>query len=333
MEVTRSFFEFCATVQTPDGYLLHKYNPDTSLGSSWHPWSRNGEPQLPIQEDETALVLYALWHHFKKNQDFEFLQEMWVRFAKRAAQFLHDFREEEANLPLASYDPWEEHRGIFTYTTACTIAGLQAASHIAHVLGHHKHSERYQMAADAMKQGMVFHLYDDELKRFLKRIERKDGATVSRDATPDASLCFVWKLGILPVDDPRVISTMQQLREQLTVHTPIGGLARYPNDVYHAVTAPSKEIPGNPWVITTLWNAQWMIARAQTVEELETARDVLKWVCKHASYTGILAEQINPFSGEHLSVAPLTWSHATYVETVLQYLQREHDLKNPSPTP
>ena len=32
------FFHFCADVITPDGYLLHKYNPDESLASSWHPW-------------------------------------------------------------------------------------------------------------------------------------------------------------------------------------------------------------------------------------------------------------------------------------------------------
>ena len=39
---------------------MHKYRPDKSLGSSWHPWVRNGKPELPIQEDETALVIYAL---------------------------------------------------------------------------------------------------------------------------------------------------------------------------------------------------------------------------------------------------------------------------------
>jgi len=326
MEVTRRFFEFCTAVQTPDGYLLHKYNPDFSVGSSWHPWYRDGKPQLPIQEDETALILVALWHHFEKIQDFEFLQHMWVNFVKSAAQFLHDFREEETDLPLMSYDPWEEYRGVFTYNTACTIAGLTAASHIAHILGHYRHSERYQTTADMMKQAMIFHLYDEEAGRFIKWIERSHGKTTMRDTTPDASLCFIWKLGVLPPSDPRIVSTMEQLKEQLTVHTPIGGLARYTNDVYHSVTAPSKEVPGNPWVITTLWGAQWDIARAQSLEDLEPAQEALKWTCRHASSAGILAEQVNPYSGEHLSVAPLIWSHATYVETVLQFLRKEREL-------
>lgn len=45
---------------------MHKYNPDSSVGSSWHPWvDGQGKKQLAIQEDETALVLYTLWHHHK----------------------------------------------------------------------------------------------------------------------------------------------------------------------------------------------------------------------------------------------------------------------------
>jgi len=327
MEVTRRFFEFCADVQSPDGYLLHKYNPDKSLGSSWHPWYRDGEPQLPIQEDETALVLYALWKHFEKVQDFEFMQRMYELFVKKAAGFLTEFREAKSGLPLESYDPWVEHRGVFTYTTACTIAGLRAAAQIANILGHHRHSEQFETAADQMRQAMLFHLFDEETGRFVKFIKRKDGKTIHVDKTPDASICIVWKLGVLAPQDMRMASTMEQLKEQLTVHTNVGGLARYTNDNYHAVVKPSKEVPGNPWIITTLWNAQWHIALAQKQEDLKPAYDALAWTKKYASPTGILAEQLNPLTGAHLSVAPLTWSHATYVETVLMLLEKEKELK------
>ncbi|NLG07185.1 glycoside hydrolase family 15 protein [Candidatus Peribacteria bacterium] len=326
LEVTRRFFEFCADVQSPDGYLLHKYNPDKSLGSSWHPWYSDGEPQLPIQEDETALVVHALWQHFQKIQDFEFLQRMYENFVRGAATFLAEFREEATGLPLASYDPWEEHRGVFTYTTACTIAGLRAAAQIANILGHHRHSEQYQTAADEMRQAMLFHLFDEETGRFVKFIRRKDGKTVHRDTTPDASLCIIWKLGILTPYDLRITSTMEQLNQHLKVHTNIGGWARYTNDYYHAVVAPTREIPGNPWIITTLWNAQWHIELAKNKEDLQTAYDALLWTQKYAGTTGILAEQLNPLTGAPLSVAPLTWSHATYVETVLMLLKKEKEL-------
>ena len=328
-EVTQKFFKFCCQVQMPDGYLLHKYNPDGSVGSSWHPWYGKGEAQLPIQEDETALVIYAIAKHFERTQDFEFLQDMYERFVKKAAKFLCDFREEATGLPLASYDPWEEHRGIFTYTTASTIAGLHGAAQIAEILGHHQHSEKFQQVADEMRQAMVFHLFDEETKRFVKCIRRNGGQTTMKDTTPDASISAIWLLDILPADDPRVVSTMQQLEEMLKVKVGIGGFARYPNDHYQEVTPVGGDLPGNPWIITTLWIAQWKIALAKDVKDLIPAKEALEWSLQRASATGILAEQYHPLIGAPLSVAPLTWSHATYVETVLKYLEKERELLNP----
>lgn len=322
-EVTRRFFDFCARVQMPDGYLLHKFNPDGSLGSTWHPWFRDGETQLPIQEDETALPIVAMWQHFQQTQDFEFLQSMYERFVKKAAAFLCAFREEETGLPLLSYDLWEEHKGIFTYTTATTIAGLHAASQIAQILGHTHHSQDYQAAADKMRQALLFHLYDEEAGRFVKKIKRKNGQTTQRDLTVDASIAMVWRLGVLPTDDPRVVSTMEQLEKVLTVRTSVGGLARYTNDVYHTVVPPSTEIPGNPWIITTLWLTQWKIARAQTPAALKAARSSLDWALKAAGPAGLLPEQLHPVTGQPLSVSPLAWSHAAFVETILDYAERE----------
>lgn len=322
-EVSRRFFEFCKKIQMPDGYFLHKYNPDGSPGSSWHPWFKNGEPQLPIQEDETALVIHALWDHFERNQDFEFLQSLFESFVEPAAQFMVDFREPETGLPLPSYDPWEEHRGIFSYTTATTIAGLRAAAHIAHTLGHDRHAELYRKTATLMHEALCTHLYDETHRRFLKKIQRSNGHTTERDATPDASLCMLWQLGILPADDPRIVSTMQQLDAALTVRTGIGGWARYPRDFYHCVTHPTPEVPGNPWIITTLWKAQWHIATARTLADLQPAKEILEWATARANSSGILPEQMHPHSGSPLSVSPLTWSHATFVDTVLKYLECE----------
>src|SRR5262249_17879343 len=69
-DITGAFFHFCANVMSEGGYLLHKFTPEGARGSSWHPWiAPDGTPQLPIQEDETALVLYALWQHYCLFQD------------------------------------------------------------------------------------------------------------------------------------------------------------------------------------------------------------------------------------------------------------------------
>ena len=327
MEISRRFFQFCCNAQTDEGYLIHKYNPDGSPGSSWHPWFRDGEVQLPIQEDETALVLHAMWLHFEHFHDFEWLQNMYESFVKKAGDFLVAYREKDTHLPLPTYDPWEEHRGIFSYTCATTYAGLLAASKISHALGHSTHFHRYQDAADEVRQAILFHLFDEETGRFVKKIKRSQGKQTEKDTTPDASICHLWSLGLLPPDDNRIVSTMTQLEESLRVRTPVGGYARYPRDFYHFTEEHSDEVPGNPWIITTLWLAQWKIELAKSLDDLKEPHKALRWTLDQASKTGILPEQMHPITGEPLSVAPLTWSHAVYVETFLQYLQKEIQLR------
>ena len=116
VDLPREFFKFIKRVITREGYLLHKYNPDGSLASSWHPWIRAGEKSLPIQEDETALVLWALWQHFDHFGDVHFIKPLYRTLICPAANFLANYRDSEMGLPLPSYDLWEEHYGILGWT-------------------------------------------------------------------------------------------------------------------------------------------------------------------------------------------------------------------------
>jgi len=40
----------------------------------------------------------------------------------------------------------------------------------------------------------------------------------------------------------------------------------------------------------------------------------------------MLPEQLNPYDGTPLSVAPLTWSHATLVQSVCKYAEKYQKL-------
>ena len=106
-DISHRFYDFCNQVLTEDGYLLHKYQPDKSFGSSWHPWIKNGKSQLAIQEDETAVLLCSLWEHYKKSKDLEFIESIYNSFIKRSADFMTRYREGfTTNLPYVSYDLW-----------------------------------------------------------------------------------------------------------------------------------------------------------------------------------------------------------------------------------
>jgi hypothetical protein len=48
---------------------------------------------------------------------------------------------------------------------------------------------------------------------------------------------------------------------------------------------------------------------------------------KHALPSGVLAEQVHPYTGQPVSVSPLTWSHASFIKVVQEYLSKLKLLK------
>lgn len=326
-EISERFFRFCADTVTKEGYLLPKYNPDRSAGSNWHPWIAKGKKQLPIQEDESAIVLYVLNEHFEIFRNIEFMQEMYLPLIRSVGNFLMSYTDIPTGLPLPTYDLWERERGVSSYTCSAVYAGLHAASELCKALGHHNHYERYKKAAANIKNSILKYLYDPDAKRFLKRIyyENQD-VEMKKDYIIDASLHGLWLFGVLPPDDERIISTNEAVYNTLKIPAQAGGLARYEHDDYQRTEGDYHNIPGNPWIITTLWHAQWKLALAKTKEDLKETEDALSWAISHMNSAGILPEQLNPFNGEHLSVAPLTWSHSTFVDTMLWYDEKLKEL-------
>ena len=84
----------------------------------------------------------------------------------------------------------------------------------------------------------------------------------------------------------------------------------------------SETAAGNAWFICTLWLAEYYTAAARSADELKKTIGILTWVAKSALPSGVLAEQINPVTGEHVSVSPLTWSHSTFIAAVENYLEK-----------
>lgn len=326
--LARKFFEFCARVIDDEGYFLHKYNCDGSLASSWHPWWKDGVKELPIQEDETALVLWALRRYFQRSHQLESVKPLYRSLIVAAADFLAAYRDERTGLPLPSHDLWEERRAVHTFTVSAVIGALRAAAAFAADFGEEALATKYGGAAAEVSAAFCKHLWDPDANRFARSATVNGDGTVVRDLTIDAANYAVFYLRALPVHDPRVEATLRSIRERLYVKTPIGGVARYENDYYHQVSKDVENVAGNPWFICTLWLAQYEIERAKTIPELEErARPLMQWVVDHALPSGVLAEQVNPYTGEPMSVSPLTWSHATFVSAVNEYVAKFAALK------
>ncbi len=324
--VCQRFFEFCSRALSEEGYLFQHYNPDGSLASNWHSWFSDGEEVLPIQEDSTALVLWALWIHYQSTKDIEFIRPLYKELVIKSADFLVKHSDPETLLPIASYDLWEERYGTHAYTVAAVIAGLKAAANFARLFRDLSLAETYDKVAAQMKTGIVQHLYSPSLERYARSGYRKDNG-YELDEVIDVSLLGLATLGVLPPKDPRMVKTAEAIRRQLWLNTPVEGCARYQNDVYQREDDTPDNVPGNPWFIATLWLGEYFILRAENIQELHEAIPYLEWCGNNALPSGVLAEQVHPLSSAPLSVSPLTWSHSAFVWAVLQYTEKFNSLK------
>ena len=101
--------------------------------------------------------------------------------------------------------------------------------------------------------------------------------------------------------------------EKLLVNQTVGGVIRYENDNYMKL---DSESPSNPWFVCTMWLAQYYVQQNQ----VDKAKDLVRWSMSHSLGSGVLSEQVNPNTGYAIGVAPLVWSHAEIINTVLFFI-------------
>jgi GH15 family glucan-1,4-alpha-glucosidase len=330
-DVTRQFFTFCQQSLVEEGFFLHKYTPYGQPGSSWLPWvDKRGERTLPIQEDETGLVLWSLWQHYRIHRNLDFVVGLYTTLVVPAADWMVGYFDERNDLVKSSWDLWEERWGVHAFTVGSVWGGLEAARNFADLFGDNSAYTRYRDAAEKLREAADTHLYSRDLGRFPRRITIDDDGTQTIDMVLDSAITGLWRFGMYTPDDPRIVATMNAIADQLSNKGACGGIARYSNDYYFKVDPDTKKVPGNPWFMCTLWLAQWYIATAKTTHDLKPARDIINWVVAHQMPAGLLSEQLDPNTGAPLSVSPLTWSHAEFIVTVDDFCRKAERLRRSS---
>jgi GH15 family glucan-1,4-alpha-glucosidase len=272
------FLRFAHRYQLPDGSFYHRVRPDGSWGSTWH--------RKPfIQLDQTASIISAVYDYYLKTRDVENLLELWPMV--RSAAFYIASKVQDG-LPIPSYDLWEEEHSVHVYTAGAVWHGLVAAELIGDVLG--KERRGWLDVAKLVRR--------KTLERFTHSITRR---LDTEDGRADSASLMLVNTGFVEGGDPIARRIVDQVETKLL--KPGGGVARYEGDAYYGHE--------NPWVISTLWLAQ----AKMILGDFETAKRHIEWAASCASSTGLLPEQVD-HAKRNTSVIPLTWSHATYVNTV-----------------
>lgn len=303
------FFEFCRDIMTPDGYLMHKYQPDRSIGSTWHPLLHGRRKELAIQEDETSIIIVMLGEYLKYSKDADFVFSLYTTFIQPAANFISSFRDDETGLPHASYDLWEEKFATHTYTAAISYKALMVAADLADRFEYPDDAVHWrQIAKNIQSNRSAF--FDDDRQALRKSFLLQENGSLQFDNTLDISSVYGAAVyGLFELDDTEIQHSIRLAHEALADKSPSGGVPRYEHDHYFESDPPYM---GNPWFVTTLW-----LVMLQAEHKPDLLKNTIDWTLSHALPSGVLSEQINPTDGAPLSVTPLVWSHAELINAIL----------------
>lgn len=307
------FFEFSKRGLHPDGYILHKYRADGALGSSWHSYLHDGIIAPPIQEDETAIVLFMFAQYYQMHPSESLLKEFYHSMIMPMANFMTNYVDELTGLPKPSYDLWEQTFSTSTYTTAVTYAALLAASDLASAAKDQDNAVKWRLAASDIQSAAHKYLYNPNRQAFRRGVIVKNNQVINDDVIDCSSTFGAFTFGLFSIDSDEFKNSLQTTKQLFGINNGEIGLPRSENDEYRRV---SPGITGNYWFITSMWLAQYYIDSGDT----KSAIEILDWVKNSAMSTGVMGEQIDPVTHQIISPAPLTWTHAEYISTMLDLI-------------
>ena len=314
-EEAYQFFAFCRRGLHPSGYLMQKYRADGGLGASWHSYVHEEGTAPPIQEDETAIVLFVFSQLYETTHDEHLLTEFYESMVKPMATFLSEYIDEHTNLPRPSYDLWEEVYMTTTYTTAVVQAALSAAADLADASHDSASAVKWRAVSDDIMAAAQKHLFNRDRKTFYKGVYMRDGQVKSDPTIDSSSLYGAFMFGLFPVGSDEFTAAYATYQERFRRDTI--GYPRYEDDTYHRADGSSLD---NYWIITTLWQAQI----ALELGDHDYANTLITWSRRHATSTGMLPEQVSPIDDSSISPSPLVWSSAEYLSTLLDTVTEHH---------
>ncbi|MGQ0576987.1 MAG: glycoside hydrolase family 15 protein [Pseudonocardia sp.] len=194
----------------------------------------------------------------------------------------------------------------FLYSKLMCWVALDRAIAMAGILRATGRVAGWRAAADEIRTTILREGWSDEAKAFTQSFGSTD---------LDASNLMIGLVGLLPADDPRVLATIDATAERLTDSR---GL------VYRYRTAAGDNADGlageeGTFLLCTFWLAQALAAAGR----VSRAREVFERAVAFVNDVGLLAEEVDPASGELLGNFPQAFSHIGLVNAAWAIAQSE----------
>ncbi len=301
-EVEKFYKSFCKNTQSRNGMWEQRFFTDGRLAPCWG-----------YQIDETASVIVGVYNHYKVIEDKKFLKDN-LKMCEKAINFLKKYVEDifqETNKCGISYDLWEEYEGVNLYAVSSIFASFNAMIKIYEELKEeftknrvkqenvNKEKETLRNLSVTLREYILKNFYDESKKSLIRNLE---------DKTLDISILgTVIPFELFSPKDKKILNTVERIN--MTLRTYTGGYKRFETDTYRE---------GKPWIIATLWIAEYYLE----IGEKQKAKECFDFVVKTSTEHGFLAEQINNSTMQPDWVIGLGWSHAMFIETLKKMIEK-----------
>ena len=196
----------------------------------------------------------------------------------------------------------------FLYSKLMCWVALDRAVALADRLDASDRVEAWKQTQDQIREAILTRGWSDRANAFTQSFGSDE---------LDASSLMLPLVGFLPADDPRVLATINATEERLTDDR---GL------VYRYRSPDSLEGEEGTFLLCTFWLAQALARAGQPAR----ARTVFERAAAFVNDVGLLAEEVDPVSGELLGNFPQAFSHIGLVNAA--WAISESELREPPPT-
>ena len=187
----------------------------------------------------------------------------------------------------------------FTHSKVMAWVAFDRAVRFHDEFGRDGPIERWRALRDEIHAEVLTRGWSDERQAFVQSYGSSE---------LDASALLIPLVGFLPVDDPRVVSTVETIRRDLTWD---GFVLRYHTDEDGDVDG----LPAGEGVFLAC--SFWLVEVLTLQGRRDEARALFERLLALRNDVGLLAEEYDPRSGRQLGNFPQAFTHLTLVEAAL----------------
>jgi GH15 family glucan-1,4-alpha-glucosidase len=196
----------------------------------------------------------------------------------------------------------------FLYSKLMCWVAMDRAIELAVLIGAGDRVERWRDTREEIRSAILEHGWSDEAKAFTQSFGSDE---------LDASNLMMPIVGFLPADDPAMRSTIDAIDERLTDER---GL------VYRYLADDGLEGEEGTFLLCTFWLAQSLALAG----EVERAKDAFERAIAFANDVGLLAEEVDPRTGELLGNFPQAFSHIGLINAAWSISQADGQVASPT---